>query len=186
MRGLGLLPTAHPLEVSTHPELAELRIEINETWPSLPQPLLLEWIETPLVSTDASGVPWLIGPAERDPLRGSRGRTVIPRTQRAKLKRIAELGVPFKRLAIAHELDYEGPVRQLLPALRKGPQPCTGFAMLAGLAPLTDGFTSANKLELPLIIVPVSSPSSPSQVHSPPYSCSPSPLSSWAPDSDCL
>jgi hypothetical protein len=54
-------------------------------------------------------------------MRGPRGRTVIPRRQRARLKQIAELGVPFQRLAIAHELNPEGPVRHLLPELKTGP-----------------------------------------------------------------
>jgi hypothetical protein len=37
------------------------------------------------------------------------------------LKQIAGLDVPFQRLAIAHELNPEGPVRDLLPALKTGP-----------------------------------------------------------------
>jgi hypothetical protein len=41
------------------------------------------------------------------------------------LKQIADLGVPFQRLAIVHEVNREGPVRQLLPALRDGPETCT-------------------------------------------------------------
>jgi hypothetical protein len=121
MRGLELLSQSHPLEVATHRELNELSVQMKQSWPSLPQPLSLEWTEAPLVSIDRSGVPWIIGPAERDPMRGSRGRSVIPRQQRARLKQIAELDVPFQRLAIAHELNPEGPVRELLPALKTGP-----------------------------------------------------------------
>jgi hypothetical protein len=121
MRGLELLSQSHPPEVATDRELTELSVQIKQKWPSLPQPLSLEWTEAPLVSIDRSGVPWIIGPAERDPLRGPRGRTVLPRKQRARLKQIAELGVPFQRLAIAHELDAEGPVRHLLPELKIGP-----------------------------------------------------------------
>jgi hypothetical protein len=114
-------------------------------WPSLPEPILLQWTETPLVSIDRSGVPWIIGPAEHDPQRSVRGRTVIPHKQRAKLKRIAKLGVPFQRLAIAHELDPEGPVRQLLPALRTQPQPRTNEAarLLVGEVPAHPGVTRA-------------------------------------------
>ena len=125
MRGLELLSPSHPPEVRDHPELAELSVQINQKWPSLPPPLPLEWTETPLVSIDSSGVPWVIAPTERDPLRTTRGGTVIPRKQRASLKRIAKLGVPFQRLAIAHELDPEGPVRHLLPELNQGPRTCT-------------------------------------------------------------
>jgi hypothetical protein len=130
------------LKLLADPELAELSVQINERWPSLPEPLPLVWTETPLVSIDRSGVPWVIGPAERDPLRTARGRTVIPHKQRAQLKRIAKLGVPFQRLAIAHELDPEG---QLLPALRTQPQPCTNEAAraLVGEVPAHPGVTRA-------------------------------------------
>jgi hypothetical protein len=125
MRGLELLSPSHPPEVRDHPELAELSVQINQKWPSLRPPLPLEWTETPLVSIDSSGVPWVIAPTKRDPLRTPRGGTVIPRKQRASLKKIADLGVPFQRLAIAHELDPDGPVRHLLPELNQGPRTCT-------------------------------------------------------------
>jgi hypothetical protein len=127
------------------PELAELSVQINQMWPSLHEPILLPWTETPLVSIDHSGIPWVIGPAEHEPLRSARGRTVIPHKQRTQLKRIAKLGVPFQRLAIAHELDPEGPVRQLLPALRTQPQPCTNelARALVGEVPAHPGVTRA-------------------------------------------
>jgi hypothetical protein len=122
-----------------------LSVQINQRWPSLPEPLRLAWTETPLVSIDRSGVPWVIGPAEHDPLPSARGRTVIPHKQRAQLKRIANLGVPFQRLAIAHELDPQGPVRQLLPALRTQSQPCTNELahVLVGEVPAHPGVTRA-------------------------------------------
>ena len=109
MRGLDLLTPSPSSKLLADPELAELSVQINQMWPSLPEPLPLAWTETPLVSIDRSGVPWVIGPAEHDPLRSARGRTVIPHKQRAQLKRIAKLGVPFQRLAIAHELDPRRP-----------------------------------------------------------------------------
>ena len=142
MRGLELLSQSHP-EVLTRSELIELSVQIKDKWPSLPHPLLLEWTETPLVSLDRSGVPWVIGPAERDPLRSSRGRTVVPRRQRVRLKRMADLGVPFQRLAIAHELDPGGPVQRLLPALRDGPRTCTDEVAraLVGGVPAHPGVT---------------------------------------------
>ena len=145
MRGLDLLTPSPSSKLLADPELAELSVQINQMWPSLPEPLPLAWTETPLVSIDRSGVPWVIGPAEHDPLQSTRGRTVIPHKQRAKLKRIAKLGVPFQRLAIAHELDPQGPVRQLLPALRAAPQPCTNelARVLAGDVPAHPGVTRA-------------------------------------------
>jgi hypothetical protein len=145
MRGLELLSQSHSPEVLARSELTELSVQIKDRWPSLPHPLVLEWTETPLVSLDRNGVPWVVGPAERDPLRSSRGGTVIPRQQRIRLKRIAELGIPFQRLAIAHELDREGPVQQLLPALHAGPAACTDEIAnrLVGSVPAHPGVTRA-------------------------------------------
>jgi hypothetical protein len=145
MRGQQLLSRSPSSKLLADPELAELSVQINQMWPSLPEPLPLAWTETPLVSIDRSGIPWIIGPAEHDPLRSARGRTVIPHKQRTQLKRIAKLGVPFQRLAIAHELDPEGPVRQLLPALRTQPQPCTNelARVLVGDVPAHPGVTRA-------------------------------------------
>lgn len=138
MRGLDLLtPSPSPKLLAADPELAELSVQINQRWPSLPEPLPLGWTETPLVSIDRSGVPWVIAPAKP--------RTVIPHKQRVQLKRIAKLGVPFQRLAIAHELDPQGPVRPLLPALRTQPQPCTNelARVLVGEVPAHPGVTRA-------------------------------------------
>ena len=118
MRGLDLLSRSPSSKLLADPELAELSVQINQMWPSLPDHSRWPWTETPMVSIDRSGVPWVIGPAEHDPLQSARGNTVIPHKQRAQLKRIAKFGIPFQRLAIAHELDPQGPVRQLLPALR--------------------------------------------------------------------
>jgi hypothetical protein len=145
MRGPDLLTPSPSPKSLADPELAELSVQINQMWPSLPEPLLLPWTETPLVSIDRSGVPWVIGSVEHDPLRSTRGRTVIPHKQRAQLKRIAKLGIPFQRLAIAHELDPEGPVRQLLPALRTRPQTCTTelARALVGQVPAHPGVTRA-------------------------------------------
>jgi len=145
MRGPDLLTPSPSSNLQADPELAELSVQINQMWPSLPEPLLLPWTETTLISIYRSGVPWVIAPAEHDPLQSTRGRTVIPREQRAQLKRIAKLGVPFQRLAIAHELDPEGPVRQLLPALRTQPQPCSDelARVLVGEVPAHPGVTRA-------------------------------------------
>jgi hypothetical protein len=145
MRGQQLLSPSRSSTLLADPELAELSVQINQMWPSLPEPRLLEWTETPLVALDRSDTPWVIGPAEHDPLQSTRGRTVIPHKQRAQLKRIAKLGVPFQRLAIAHELDPQGRVRQLLPALRTQPQPCTNelARALVGDVPAHPGVTRA-------------------------------------------
>jgi hypothetical protein len=125
MRGLELLTPSRSSEVRAHRELAELGVQTSKKWPSLPPPHQLEWTETPVVALDRMDVPWLISSRERDPLQDAQGRTVLPRRQRARLRQIAKLDIPFQRLAIAHELNPEGPVRELLPALRDGPRGCT-------------------------------------------------------------
>lgn len=106
-------------------ELTSLHSDVHQKWPSLHAPIVLRWSESPTAALDGSGTAWIYGPVERDPLRGSHERSVVPRKQRTELKRIAELGVPFQRLAIAHELDPDGPVQEFLPALKIGARTCT-------------------------------------------------------------
>jgi hypothetical protein len=143
MRGLQLPSQPHSSEVQTLRELADLSVQIKERWPGLDHPFISKWTQTPLVGVDRSDVPWIIGPVERDPLRDARGRTVIPERELTQLKKIAEWGMPFQRIAIAHELEAEGPVNQLLPALRAGPQPCTDEVAraLVGRVPAHPGVT---------------------------------------------
>jgi hypothetical protein len=50
---------------------------------------------------------------------------VLPRPVIRRLAELAALELPFQRLAIAHELDPDGPAASYLPALRAGPRPCT-------------------------------------------------------------
>ena len=63
MRGQYLLSLSRSPKLLADPELAELSVQINQMWPSLPNPLQLEWTETPLVSIDRSGVPWVTSAA---------------------------------------------------------------------------------------------------------------------------
>jgi hypothetical protein len=108
----------------TDVELARLHRRLRQSWPGLPQPLVIPWSESPVLTLDR-GTPWLYGPVERIPLHGRTGHTVVPRRQRAKLKAIASRGRLFQRVAVADELDPRGPVHNLLPALRRGPITCT-------------------------------------------------------------
>ena len=105
-------------------ELAMLDAELTRKWAELPRPIVVEWSEAPVLTLDR-GTPWLVGPAERDPVRSRRGHAIIPREQRAQLERIRSTGVRFDRVAIAHELDPAGPVRSLLPLLERGARPCS-------------------------------------------------------------
>ncbi len=105
-------------------ELARLDAELVGRWRDLPRPIVGRWSEVPVLTLDR-GKPWLVGPAERDPLRNPDGRAVLPRRQRTRLRQIHATGVRFDRLAVAHELDPSGPVRPLLPLLQHGPRPCS-------------------------------------------------------------
>lgn len=104
--------------------LDELDAELRFHHPVLRAPLTIGWRETLTLALDGP-VPWVFGPAEHDPLRGRRGTSVLPRRARTWLRRIAASGVPFQRLAVAHELDPAGPVRDRLPELASGPRACT-------------------------------------------------------------
>jgi hypothetical protein len=125
MQALDVRTRPLPPKGSIYAELTDLGGYVQRTWPALRPPIVLEWTEVPVVAIDDSCGPWLYGPIEQDLVHGSHGVTVVPRRRLTQLKEIAALGVPFQRLAIAHELDVEGPVRQLLPELGAGPRACT-------------------------------------------------------------
>jgi hypothetical protein len=125
MNGLDVRLSTQRPDRPSRGELTSLHRDVHQEWPSLQAPIVLRWSDSPMVALDSSGTAWIYGPVERDPLRGSQERSVVPRKQRTELKRIAELGVPFQRLAIAHELDSDGPVQEFLPALKVGARTCT-------------------------------------------------------------
>jgi hypothetical protein len=99
-------------------------LDLRRRWPQLQTPRELPWSEQPVLVLDR-GTPWPYGPVERDPLRTARGHIVLPRREIKRLRELATLGVPFQRLAVAHELDPDGPAADLLPMLRGGPRTCT-------------------------------------------------------------
>jgi len=82
------------------------------------------WTEQPVVLLD-KGRPWLYGPIERDPLMTARGRVTLPRREIIRLRALATRDLPFQRIAVAHELDPDGPVAALTPMLGDGPRACT-------------------------------------------------------------
>jgi hypothetical protein len=144
MYGLEVRSRPNAPERRARAELANLGTYLQWVWPVLPAPMTLEWSDSLVVALD-QGRPWIYGPVERDPLRGSRGGSVLPQRKRRRLKKIARLGVPFQRLAIAHELDREGPVGDLLPALEEGPRTCTDelARVLVGDIPAHPGVSRA-------------------------------------------
>jgi hypothetical protein len=113
---------------------ARVDAELRSRFPQLPEPLVLPWSELPVLGLDRE-TPWLYGPIERDPLAASYGRTVVPRREIRRLRKLAAWEVPFQRIAIAHELDPDGAVRDLLPELRNGPRTCTDAVASAVVGP---------------------------------------------------
>lgn len=107
----------------TPADLVQLADHVGFTWPTLPAPQVAAWSEDLVLGLDGNSC-WIVGPAEKDPLRGRHGRSILPPTARARLNELAALRVPFRRVAIAHELDPDGPVKALLPELRSGSQVC--------------------------------------------------------------
>jgi hypothetical protein len=98
-------------------------LELRRRWSQLPAPMLLPWVEQPVLVLER-GTPWVYGPVEHDPGMTQRGM-VLPRPVTRRLAELAALELPFQGLAIAHELDPDGPAAGYLPALRVGPRPCT-------------------------------------------------------------
>jgi hypothetical protein len=97
-------------------------------------PLILPWSEQPVLGLDR-GRPWLYGPVERDPM-ALGGRTVVPGRQLRELRALAGRGLPFQRIAIAHELAPDGPVAQLLPVVDHGPRTCSDEVARALVGPV--------------------------------------------------
>ena len=67
---------------------------------------------------------WMLSPLKCDPLTGPGGRCVLPPPAVAELRRIAAAGIEFHTMVVGHEIDLNGPARQLIPQLRDGPRTC--------------------------------------------------------------
>jgi hypothetical protein len=67
---------------------------------------------------------WMLSPLKRDPLTGPGGRYVLPPSAVADLRLIAAAGIEFHTMVVGHEIDLNGPARQLIPQLRDGPRSC--------------------------------------------------------------
>lgn len=130
-----------------NPELARLGAELTRQWADLHPPIEMQWPGSTMVALDR-GTPWLYGPAESDPLRDHRGRMYVPRGPRARLRELTKRGLPFRRVALAHELELSGPVRELLPDLRLEPRACSAATArrLVGLPPVHPGVSRAARV----------------------------------------
>ena len=76
---------------------------VLRTAPTLAVPAVRPWDESPRLFLQA-GEPWLLLPAEQDPLRTLKGEIAIPAQALEQLERIAASGAEFDRIAIAHEV----------------------------------------------------------------------------------
>ena len=128
-------------------ELARLEDELTQRCADLRPPIVVYWPQHSLISLDR-GIPWWLGPAECDPHRDRRGRLPMPQEPRARLQELAARRLPFQRVAVAHELDPAGPVRDLLPSLWQGPLACTAETArsLVGPPPAHPGVRWAARL----------------------------------------
>jgi hypothetical protein len=117
---MSILVTRNPAD---DVELAQLKVELTGRCSDLRRPAVVEWPGQPMIGLHR-GIPWWVGAADDDPLRDHRGRLPVPREARVRLAELAAHDLPFQRIAVAHELDPAGPVRELLPDLRRGPRPC--------------------------------------------------------------
>jgi hypothetical protein len=124
MYGFEVIDRPRPAVELVNTDLDQLEGRLQQRWPVLPTPVVLEWSDDLVVALDRQETAWLYGPAERDPSATS-GGTVIPFGQRSRLRKIAALGVPFQRLAIAHELDRTRQLQDLLEELAAGPRRCS-------------------------------------------------------------
>jgi hypothetical protein len=132
------------LDVGMRDELARVIADLAQQWPQLPPPIVLSCSDRPVVGLDG-GTPWLYAFAQHDPLRDARGVDVVPRRQRRQLRRIAAAGPRFDAVAVAHELDVNGPVRSLMAELADGPRTCTDEVAraLVGSVPTHPGVSRA-------------------------------------------
>lgn len=97
------------------------------------------WNTEPLLVMD-KGVPWIVMPYEKDPLRTSEGGYPFPTQVKSELQALARTGVDFDSLAVAHELDPTGPVAPLLPKIPPAGLVCdeTAAKTLVGAVPGTE------------------------------------------------
>ena len=153
------LDVRHDLAIDavTRNELARLTADLERRFPELPPPIVLPWSDQQAVALDR-GRPWMYGPAATDPLMGERGPAVLPRPQRRQLARIAATGARFDAIGVAHELDPDGPAKDLLPLLGDGPRTCSEAVAreLVGPAPPHPGLAATVRALETLVRVDVS------------------------------
>ena len=79
-------------------------------------------------------MPWWFGPAECDPFATAGAACRCRKPYGPGCRSWPNSGLPFQRVALAHELDPAGPVQELLPSLRRGAVECSAGRAVAGRA----------------------------------------------------
>jgi len=132
-------PPGH-LGRSLRTALTDLMADVEYFWPALGRPTIRAWSEEPTVQLHKTQ-PWLMEPADQGSGPGALSRLVLPESARRRLRQLAGLRLPVRRLAVGQELDPDGPARWLLPGLRLGPHRCSEVLArtLAGDAPTHPG-----------------------------------------------
>jgi hypothetical protein len=103
--------------------LTVIQQQIHSTVPGLASGIR-PCIDRPQLRLASDNRVWLLSPLRCDPLTGPGGRYVLPPSAVADLRRIAAAGIEFHTMVVGHEIDRNGPARQLIPQLRDGPKSC--------------------------------------------------------------
>ena len=90
-------------------------VRVRKHAPDLRPARIATWRETPVLTRDG-GRPWVLLPFNKDPLRNRAGGYALPEQVAKDLQRIADTGVAFDRLAVAHELAETPQAARLLAA----------------------------------------------------------------------
>jgi hypothetical protein len=109
-----MLPTLTSKPDKQWTEIAASRdAALRKRVPGLPAYEVAPWNPEPLLVMD-KGLPWIVMPYDKDPLRNRDGGYPFPRQVKCSLQNLVTEGIDFDTLAIAHELDPKGPVAPLI------------------------------------------------------------------------
>ena len=122
------------LDAGMRDELARVIADLEQQWPQLPPPIVLSCSDRPVVGLDG-GTPWLYAFADPTPCAA---RTGTPSSPVGSAGSCPDRGgrSQFDAVAVAHELDVNGPVRSLMAELADGPRTCTDEVARALVGPV--------------------------------------------------
>ena len=106
-----------------HQTLTAMQQQIHSAVPGLAS-RIRPCIDRPQLRLASDDRVWMLSPLMCDPLTGPGGQYVLPPSAVADLRRIADGGIEFHTMVVGHEIDLNGPAKQLVPQLRDGPRSC--------------------------------------------------------------